>query len=138
MPERTSARIPRYRLHKPTGLAVVRLNGRDIYLGKHGRLVLRRSRMTLRQPRMTLTQPRLTLRGSGGGLHGFTEPVTFAVHLEDVAAMGQAVQQRRGHAFALEDLTPIAEGQVTGDQQAGPLIAIGEDLEEQLGTRTAE
>ena len=35
MPKRTSARIPKYRLHKPTGLAVVRLNGRDIYLGKH-------------------------------------------------------------------------------------------------------
>ena len=35
MPERTSTRIPKYRLHKPTVLAVVRLNGRDIYLGKH-------------------------------------------------------------------------------------------------------
>ncbi|MCG3132504.1 MAG: hypothetical protein FLDDKLPJ_03354 [Phycisphaerae bacterium] len=29
-------RIPSYRLHKPTGRAVVRLNGRDIYLGTHG------------------------------------------------------------------------------------------------------
>ena len=29
-------KIPSYRLHKPSGLAVVRLNGRDIYLGKHG------------------------------------------------------------------------------------------------------
>lgn len=29
-------RVPKYRLHKPKGLAVVRLNGRDIYLGKHG------------------------------------------------------------------------------------------------------
>ena len=35
MPAQTSARIPKYRLHKPTDLAVVRLNGRDIYLGKH-------------------------------------------------------------------------------------------------------
>jgi hypothetical protein len=31
-----SPRIPKYRLHAPSGLAVVRLNGRDIYLGKHG------------------------------------------------------------------------------------------------------
>ncbi len=31
-----SPRIPTYRLHKPTGQAVVRLQGRDIYLGKHG------------------------------------------------------------------------------------------------------
>jgi len=29
-------KIPDYRLHKPTGLGVVRLDGRDIYLGKHG------------------------------------------------------------------------------------------------------
>lgn len=29
-------RIPSYRLHKPTGQAVVRLDGRDHYLGKHG------------------------------------------------------------------------------------------------------
>jgi hypothetical protein len=30
-----SARVPSYRLHKPTGQAVVTLNGRDRYLGKH-------------------------------------------------------------------------------------------------------
>lgn len=29
-------RIPSYRLHKPSGLAVVTLAGRDYYLGKHG------------------------------------------------------------------------------------------------------
>jgi len=29
-------KIPSYRLHKPTGQAVVRLDGRDHYLGKHG------------------------------------------------------------------------------------------------------
>lgn len=36
MPKRTSPRIPSYRLHKTSGRAVVRLSGRDIYLGKHG------------------------------------------------------------------------------------------------------
>ena len=30
-----SVRTPSYRLHKPTGQAVVTLNGRDVYLGKH-------------------------------------------------------------------------------------------------------
>jgi integrase len=30
------ARTPSYRLHRPTGQAVVTLNGRDLYLGKHG------------------------------------------------------------------------------------------------------
>lgn len=30
------ARTPSYRLHKPSGQAVVTLNGHDVYLGKHG------------------------------------------------------------------------------------------------------
>ncbi|HVZ94804.1 MAG TPA: site-specific integrase [Phycisphaerales bacterium] len=33
---RVTTRVPKYRLHKPSGLAVVRLNGKDIYLGRHG------------------------------------------------------------------------------------------------------
>ncbi len=28
-------KLPKYRLHKRTGLAVVTLSGRDVYLGKH-------------------------------------------------------------------------------------------------------
>jgi len=32
---KSKRRIPSYRLHKPTGQAVVTLNGRDYYLGKH-------------------------------------------------------------------------------------------------------
>ena len=35
MPAKTR-RIPAYRLHKPTGQAVVRLESRDHYLGRHG------------------------------------------------------------------------------------------------------
>ncbi len=31
-----SFRVPTYRRHKPTGLAVVTIGGRDVYLGKHG------------------------------------------------------------------------------------------------------
>ncbi len=30
-----SASVPKYRLHSPSGLAVVRINGHDYYLGKH-------------------------------------------------------------------------------------------------------
>ena len=31
-----NARTPSYRLHKPTGLAVVTLDGRDLHLGEFG------------------------------------------------------------------------------------------------------
>ena len=32
----SSLRVPKYRKHAPSGLAVVRLNGQDFYLGRHG------------------------------------------------------------------------------------------------------
>lgn len=35
MPKLKKRRVPAYRLHNPTGQAVVTLNGRDVYLGKH-------------------------------------------------------------------------------------------------------
>ena len=50
----------------------------------------------------------------------------------------QAVQEGRCHAFALEDLTPVAERQIAGQQQAAAFIAIGEDLKQQLRTAAAE
>ena len=36
MPMRSSNRIPRYRLHRPSVQGVVTLNGRDFYLGRYG------------------------------------------------------------------------------------------------------
>lgn len=36
MPAATNTRVPKYRHHKPSGLASVRLAGRDVYLGLHG------------------------------------------------------------------------------------------------------
>ena len=35
MPRRPSSNPPKYRKHKPTGQAVVRINGKDFYLGPH-------------------------------------------------------------------------------------------------------
>jgi len=66
------------------------------------------------------------------------EAVALAVHFEDVTVMGQAIQQSRRHAFALEDLAPFTEGQVAGDQQTGPFVSVGEDLEQQFSPRTVE
>ena len=71
-------------------------------------------------------------------LHRLPEAITFAVHLENVALVCEPIKQRRRHPFALEHLSPLAERQVAGDQKAASLVAVGEDLEEQLGTGTAE
>ena len=48
------------------------------------------------------------------------------------------VQQRRRHPLPLEHLAPLAERQVARHQQAPPLVAVGEHLEQQLRPRPAE
>src|SRR5947209_568034 len=52
--------------------------------------------------------------------------------------MRQAIQQSCRHPLSLKNLRPVAERQITCDQKASPFVAIGKDLEEQLGTSPAE
>ena len=44
----------------------------------------------------------------------------------------KAVQQRSGQAFRAKDLGPLIEEQFGGDQSRTPLIALAEDLKQQL------
>ena len=46
--------------------------------------------------------------------------------------MGESVQQGSGQAFRAEDLGPLIEGQVGGDEDGAPLVALAEDLEEEF------
>ena len=46
--------------------------------------------------------------------------------------MGESVQQGSGQAFRAEDLGPLIEGQVGGDQDGAPLVALAENLEEEF------
>lgn len=82
-------------------------------LGKNGKMVLFRLPALLR-------------------FHRLAKAIALAVHLENVATVREPVQQRPGHALSLEDLAPIAERQVTGDQQAGSLVAVAKDPEQEL------
>ena len=58
------------------------------------------------------------------------EAKALPIHLENLRMVGQAVQKRRGHALALEDLAPLAEGQVARHQDAAALVAGGENAEQ--------
>ena len=46
--------------------------------------------------------------------------------------VGEAVQQGAGQPLRAEDLGPLVEGKVGGHQDGAPLVALAEDLEEQL------
>jgi hypothetical protein len=44
------------------------------------------------------------------------EAIAVAVHLQDVNVVSEAVEQGSGGALGAEDLGPLLEGQVAGDQ----------------------
>lgn len=52
--------------------------------------------------------------------------------------MSQPIQQGGRHAFALEDLTPIAERKIARQQQTAAFVTIGENLKQQLRAAAAE
>ena len=75
-------------------------------------------------------------KSEGRVLAGFLavfEATVVAVQLEDVDVLGQPVEQRASQPFGAEDLGPFVEGQIRGHERRCLLVALGEDLEQQLG-----
>ena len=58
------------------------------------------------------------------------ESVALPVHLQHVNAVSKAVQQGSGQPIRAEDLGPLVEGQVGGDQDRPSLVSLTEDLED--------
>src|SRR6266850_2498136 len=61
------------------------------------------------------------------------EPIAVAVHFEDVDVVGQSVEQRTGQPLGPEHAGPLVEWQIAGDDGGAALVALAEDLEQQLG-----
>ncbi len=51
--------------------------------------------------------------------------------LQDVAAMSQAIEERRRHLGVSKDGRPFAEAQVRGDDDTGALVEFAQQMEEQ-------
>jgi hypothetical protein len=62
-----------------------------------------------------------------------SEPVAVAVHLQDMDVMREAVEECAGQSLGAEHAGPFVERQVAGDQRAATLVALREDLKQQLG-----
>ncbi len=58
--------------------------------------------------------------------------------LQDVAAVGEAVEQGRGHLGVTKDGGPFTEAQVGGDDDAGAFVKFAEQMEQQGPARGAE
>src|SRR5882757_4552041 len=59
-------------------------------------------------------------------------PIAVAVHFEDVDVVGQSVEQRTGQPLGPEHAGPLVERQIAGDDGGAALVALAEDLEQQL------
>src|SRR5208282_4710 len=69
------------------------------------------------------------VRGSSGAV---LEAPAFVAGLDDVAVMGEAVEQRGRHFRIAEDARPFAEGEVGRDDDRGALIETADEMEQQL------
>ena len=61
------------------------------------------------------------------------EPIAVAVHFEDVDVVGKAIQQGAGEPLGAKHAGPLVERQVAGHDGGAALVALAEDLEQQLG-----
>ena len=60
------------------------------------------------------------------------EPPTLVARLDDVAMMGEAVEQGRGHFCIAEHTGPFPEGQVRGHRDGRAFIELADEMEQQL------
>ena len=58
--------------------------------------------------------------------------IAVAVHLKDVDVMCQPVEQRAGQPFGPEHAGPFVKWQIGSDDSRATLVALAEDLEQQL------
>jgi hypothetical protein len=50
---------------------------------------------------------------------------------QNVAVVGEAIEQRSGHLGITEDVSPLAEAEVGRDDDAGALVELGQQVEQQ-------
>ena len=60
------------------------------------------------------------------------EAPTVVPSLDDVAVVGQAIQQRAGHLGVDKDAWPFAEGEIGRHNDGGALIELADQIEQQL------
>ena len=74
------------------------------------------------------------MRASGAVL----EAPALVARLDDVAVVGETVEQCGGHLWITEDARPFAEGEIGGDDDRGALVEAADGVEQQLPTGLGE
>src|SRR3546814_13854765 len=66
------------------------------------------------------------------------EPPALVAGLDDVAVMGEPIEQRGGHFGIAEHGRPFAERQVGGDDDRGVFVKSADEMEQQLPASAGE
>src|SRR5271154_4223803 len=75
--------------------------------------------------------PRFLLCGFGGIRRAVFEAEAVVSGFEDVAAVGKTIEQRGRHLRVAEHGGPLAEAEVRRDDDAGALVELAQQMEEQ-------
>ena len=69
--------------------------------------------------------------GSSLGLsaEALFEPERIPLKFNDMATVGETVQERRGEPGITKDLSPAGEVQIRGYQHRAPLVSVGKETE---------
>jgi hypothetical protein len=59
---------------------------------------------------------------------GILQPIALAVHLNNMAAVSQPVENCAGKPFRSQNFSPVLKGQVRGYDDACPLICRADDV----------
>ena len=66
------------------------------------------------------------------------EAPALVAGLDDVAVVGEPVEERGGHLGVAEDAGPFSEGEIGGDDHRGPLVEAADQVEQQLSAGLAK
>jgi len=67
-----------------------------------------------------------------GGSGAVLEAPALVAGLDDLAVVGEPVEQRGRHLGVAEDAGPFAEGEIGGDDDRGTLVEAADEVEQEL------
>ena len=74
---------------------------------------------------------------AGGGFNSSLAAKRIAASCQYVSVMTEAIEQRRSELFVAEHFDPLGERQIGGDDGRAAFIALGQQVEQQLGSYTS-
>ena len=97
-----------------------------------------RTRLTQRRAGGSCGPTGASRKGRCGGLGAVFEAAALVACLDDVAVVGEAIEQRCGHFGIAKNARPFTEGEICRDDHRGAFVEAADRVEQQLSTGLRE